>query len=209
MKPIVFDPWMIDSIRKGFKTQTRRPVKGVENLDVFRVEPAEDAYDTHGEWDFFYEENVDKDMVKFSIQGVKAPCSIGDVLYVMEPWYKDVSRYMYRADYHEKEHFYQGGKEIQMHWGSAIHMPKEAARIFLKVKEVRPERLQSIDADDLRAEGFASMTVFFGDMDIALLEWKTHWDDKLKGKEVQSFGWDANPWVWRIEFERCEKSEIT
>lgn len=76
MKPIVFDPWMVNSIRKGFKTQTRRPVKGVENLDVFRVEPAEDAYDTHKEWDFFYEEKVNKDMVKYSIQGVKAPYSI-------------------------------------------------------------------------------------------------------------------------------------
>lgn len=68
----------------------------------------------------------------------------------------------------------------------SIHMPKEAARIWLKVTNVRVERLQ----------------------EIALKEWKNLWNSTIKKTDLDSYGWEANPWVWVIEFERCEKPGI-
>lgn len=51
---------------------------------------------------------------------------------------------MYRANYSDREKFYRNGKEIEIKWEPSIHMPKEAARIWLNVKDVRVERLQDI-----------------------------------------------------------------
>ena len=84
-------------------------------------------------------------------------------------------------------------------------MPKEAARIFLKVADVRAERLQDIDIDGIRNEGLLSAAVHCGDMEIALKEWEILWNSTIKKSDLDRYGWDANPWVWVIEFERCEK----
>lgn len=51
---------------------------------------------------------------------------------------------MYRADYTDAEKYYKNGKEVAIRWHPSIHMPKEAARIFLRVTNVRVERLQDI-----------------------------------------------------------------
>ena len=84
-------------------------------------------------------------------------------------------------------------------------MPKEAARIWLKVTNVRVERLQDITADSIRNEGLSSLAVQCGDMEIALKEWENLWNSTIKKSDLDRYGWDANPWVWVIEFERCEK----
>lgn len=86
-------------------------------------------------------------------------------------------------------------------------MPKEAARIWLKVTDVRLERLQEITIDGIRNEGLSSMAVHAGDMEIALKEWELLWSSTIKKSDLDRYGWDANPWVWVIEFERCEKPE--
>ena len=90
-------------------------------------------------------------------------------------------------------------------WKPSIHMPKEAARIWLKVTNVRVERLQDITADSIRNEGLSSLAVHCGDMEIALKEWENLWNSTIKKSDLDRYGWDANPWVWVIEFERCEK----
>ena len=92
-------------------------------------------------------------------------------------------------------------------WRPSIHMPKEAARIWLKCTDVRVERLQEITIDGIRKEGLSSMAVHAGDMDIALKEWKTLWNSTIKKPDLDRYGWNASPWVWVIEFERCEKPE--
>jgi hypothetical protein len=70
-------------------------------------------------------------------------------------------------------------------------MPKKAARIFLRVTGVRVARLQDITEEDSRNEGAKDKSAFAG-----------LWD-RINHKSIYS--WDANPWVWVIEFERCEK----
>lgn len=187
-KPILFNTDMVRAILAGQKTQTRR---------VIKPQPTNPKWNNIGwlGWDDGHGYRM------------KPPCEDGDVLWVRETWSKDANRYLYRADYSENERFYMNGREITMRWYPSIHMPKEAARIFLLVKEVRVEFLQDIKADGISAEGITSIAATCGDMEIALVEWKNLWNSTIKKADLQKYGWDANPWVWVIEFERCEKPE--
>jgi hypothetical protein len=88
-------------------------------------------------------------------------------------------------------------------WHPSIHMPKEAARIWLKVTDVRVERLQDMWASDVSKEGirFNKPTA----ADEMLKAFAKLWDSTIKKSDLDRYGWDANPWVWVIEFERFEK----
>lgn len=117
----------------------------------------------------------------------------GDILYVRETWGEWTDGYVYKA---WNEPFPQAGCYPGTKWRPSIHMPKEAARIWLKVTDVRVERLQDIDDDGVVAEGLQ-----IGDPFDEL------WDSTIKKPDRALYGWDANPCVWVIEFERCEKPE--
>lgn len=143
---------------------------------------------------------------------------------------------MYRADYSDTEKFYQGGKEIEMKWYPSIHMPKEAARIWLKVTDVRVERLQEITEVQAQAEGIRGYSkdgnlykyavtddwwinyhgkhkeiatgTWWQDMPRTAREAFSYlWNSTIKKSDLDLYGWNANPWVWTIEYERCEKPE--
>ena len=84
-------------------------------------------------------------------------------------------------------------------------MPKEATRIFLKVTNVRVERLQDITCSGMEKEGIIPRTVTGGQWQ----QWqndymKPVWDSTIKKSDLAAYGWDANPWVWVSEFERLE-----
>lgn len=108
----------------------------------------------------------------------------------------------------------------------SIHMPKEAARIWLKVKDVRVERLQEMKPVDVIKEGAypdcwdclntygeSGSQCCYGteeqcsQCDEVMMEWEKLWNSTIKKSDIDRYGWDANPWVWVIEFERCDKSE--
>lgn len=216
VKPILFNTEMVRAILDGRKSCTRRIVKGfIPNNAVWgytaftpkgRISCRGTFADGYGE-KFF-----------------KPPYQPGDILYIRETWErfecwncdgdergncpkepkksvldKTCGCYMYRAT-----------DEISgdAKWHPSIHMPKEAARIWLKVTDVRVERLWEISADGIRNEGLSSAAVHCGDMEIALKEWEKLWNSIIPKKDIDRYGWQANPWVWVIEFERCEKPEL-
>lgn len=189
VKPILFNTEMIKALLDGRKTCARRIVKFLSGENP--------------KWTGYVKDGLMLYNGKNEPCIRKAPYQPGDILYVRETWFKDVNRYMYRANYSDCEKFYRDGKEIEMKWKQSIHMPKEAARIWLKVTDVRVERLQNIDIDGIRNEGLSSMAVHAGDTEIALKELTILWNSTIKKSDIDRYGWDANPWVWVIEFERC------
>lgn len=145
------------------------------------------------------------------------PYSAGDILYVRETWQYggpldgndqviEPMRYYYAADgdpftcwLNDDGTYHEG-----MKWRPSIHMPREAARIFLRVTDVRVERLQEITDKGARAEGCGDLDVIYYNGWLRC-EFAELWDSTIKPAEREIYGWAANPWVWVIVFERCEK----
>ena len=186
MKPILFNTEMVRAILEGRKTVTRRVVKPQYDKDMDGNLHEFSAVENGNKFVWADQPNI-KTLIN-------VPYYPGDILYVRETWYKDVCRYMFKANYSDAEKFFRDGKEVQIKWRPSIHMPKEAARLFLRVTDVQVERIKQISAFDAMDEGFE--------------DWKNFvmfWDKTIKPAEIPLYGWEANPWVWVIEFERCEK----
>lgn len=185
-KPILFNTEMVRAILDGKKSCTRRLVKP-QPQGYFEVseEPLY-IYDTDGK------------------QGkITPPYQPGDILYVRETWKKAPNGYYYYEDW-QKDDIADVTK-----WKPSIHMPKEAARIWLKVTDVRVERLQDITGLSVQKEGIevdpkkcAGKFDFITEL---FLLFQRLWDSTIKKSDLDHYGWDANPWVWVIEFERCKK----
>lgn len=206
LKPILFNTDMVKAILAGKKTVTRRPIKGMGNtwhinklLCDWGLSREPKIIDGILHWE------IQTDVDDSNIFKYKLPCHIRDILWVRETWkiykkavnksknYKIAEFYGYKADENNKNNpseFYEGK------WRPSIHMPRKAARIFLKVNDVRVERLQDITEDNAEKEGFKHggikepwITANGGFM--------TTWN-KIYGN------WNDNPWVWVIEFERID-----
>ena len=148
-----------------------------------------------------------------------SPYQQGDVLYVRETVWQKIGHYMdvdgeTKPSWYNEFRYVASDEKPETGWNyswvkrPSIHMPKGAARVWLKVTDVRVERLQEITIDGIRNEGISSMAVHAGDMEIALKEWKNLWNSTIKKTDLDRYGWDTNPRVWVIEFERCEKPEV-
>ena len=203
LKPILFNTEMTKAILEGRKTQTRRIAK-----ELCGLEPREDGL-LPEEFNFFISPQTGWlywcDLLRaLTVDGkrVSAPVMPGNILWVRETWCKDAGRYMYRANYNKDEKFYRNGREVEICWKPSIHMPKEAARLFLRVKDVRVERLNDMDEEDAIAEGFADSPA---GTDSSLQRFTELWNNTIKREYLREFGYHANPWVWVIEFERIEK----
>lgn len=136
------------------------------------------------------------------------PYRTGDILYVRETW-AAWSRTMgtppalyYKAD---------GNAPYGIKWRPSIHMPRETARIFLRVTDVRVERLQDIGTYGGYQEGIPKCNIdpcCVGTCDKCLQDqspirkFMRLWDSTIKPPDRSIYGWEANPWVWIIEFER-------
>lgn len=86
-------------------------------------------------------------------------------------------------------------------------MPKEAARIFLRVTKVRVERLQDITPEQIDAEGCKeyAYSAETGELLPSRPTWfSIVWDNTIKKSDLDKYGWEVNPWVWVIEFERID-----
>lgn len=192
IKPILFNTEMVRAILGGRKSCTRRLIKFLP-----RENPQWSGYIKDG---LMLYNGKNEPCIR------KAPYQPGDILYIRETWSEgyEEGTYIYKADdkLADLPTFKESSKLI---YHPSIHMPKEAARIWLKVTNVRVERLQEITADGIRNEGLSSMAVHTGDMGIALKEWENLWNSTVKKSDLNTYGWNANPWVWVIEFERFKK----
>ena len=212
-RPILFNTEMVQAILVGRKTCTRRIVKPQPKTRLCYTfagggcgtwgYPSPSAHEIWGE-EYKLPDDITKDDLE---KQWNPPCHTDDILYVRETWCSayDGEKYFYLADKltNREERSLLNYDDVK--WHPSIHMPKEAARIWLKATDVRVERLQEIDIDGIRNEGLSSAAVHCGDMEIALKEWEILWNSTIKKSELDRYGWSANPWVWVIEFEWCEK----
>ena len=201
MKPILFSTPMVQAILDGRKTVTRRLVKNDDNRGIWAaVNNVREMSEYGASVPCYLHREISVDVKSPNI--IYPKYDVGDILYVHETWSKDVNgEYVYRTNYGTTED--DSFPPPMFKWRPSIHMPREAARIFLRVTGVRVERLQEISIDDAHNEGFKflyELAIPFQSM--AGKSFQSVWDNlNAKG----GYGWDANPWVWVIEFERCEK----
>lgn len=197
IKPILFNTEMVRAILDGRKTCTRRLV---------RFLPGENP-----QWTGYIRDGLMLYNGRNEPCIMKAPYQPGDILYARETWKKAPNGYYYYEDWQRNDI-----ADITK-WKPSIHMPKEAARIWLKVTNVRVERLQEITEDGAKAEGINEEwarswwhpTYYDPDSggypryrDTFALDL---WNSTIKKSDIDRYGWNVNPWVWVISFERCEK----
>lgn len=226
-RPILFNSEMVQAILDGRKTQTRRAVRlkySNTQLEMWtdkygtRLVEAEIMTDAHR-----VKNSDGTTTIKLrAVEDRLPPYKRGDILWVRETWMRisdwtcvdpEVGQpdgYLYRAGWEDDTN--------QAKWRPSIHMPKEAARIFLRVTDVRVERLQDITHQNAANEGvgdlFYDEIIYSGkdygcdfseEYGIAKEQFAFLWESTIKKKDVPVYGWHANPWVWVIEFERCEE----
>lgn len=193
-KPILFSTEMVKAIMDNRKTQTRRVVKPQPEL-FYTIGKQRDIVNS--------DQIVFKAMVKGgSDKLIIPPCQPGDILWVRETWYYESHMYdesegdaLYRYVYKANQHNYPVNVGVGEHgWKPSIHMPREAARLFLQVKNVRVERLQDITEEDAIAEGIVPYDTY-----TAKRLFMNLWN-ALNSK--RGLIWASSPWVWVIEFER-------
>lgn len=198
--PILFNTDMVRAILDGRKTVTRRIIKPQPPYDV----QCPLGYCTDG---------GKSEIGKFAFGSheyggkmifCKPQYQPGDILYVRETWSEWTDGYLYKA---WSSPFPQPGECSVMKWHPSIHMPKKAARIYLKVTNVRVERLCNMLKADFLSEG---LELYKNDgraekTEIELeYEFEDLWNSTINRTDINRYGWDASPWVWVIEFERCE-----
>ncbi|MDD5397412.1 MAG: hypothetical protein PHW24_05170 [Candidatus Moranbacteria bacterium] len=173
--PILFSGEMVWAILEGRKTQTRRVIKPQPNKLKTEQGLLFAQYPNDEYW-----------------YGLKCNYGYaGDHLWVRESWRPlddDISvsklgpgdTIYYRADY--------VGEALDGKWRPSIHMPRWASRITLEIVNVRVERVQDISEEDAEAEGTKSIDSFHILWDII--------------NHARDYGWETNPWVWKICFKR-------
>lgn len=218
IKPILFNTEMVRAILDGRKSCTRRLVK-TRRKDAcgFYV-----TRKTDGTFAGIYEYDESEIMFDNPLEPLYQP---GDILYVRETVWQKIGHYL-DIDGETKPSWYNEFKYVasdekpetgwNYSWAKrpSIHMPKEAARIWLKVTDVRVERLQEITEAGAEAEGAVNNIGMihapdneYDHIHTAKEYFIEIWNSTIKKSDIDRYGWDANPYVWVIEFERCEKPE--
>lgn len=214
IKPILFNTEMVRAILDGRKSCTRRIVKPQPQSKLCYTfagcncgtwgYPSKTAYENWGDEYKLPEDITDEELKR----RWNPPYHTDDILYVRETWKKAPNGYYYYEDWQKNDI-----ADITK-WKPSIRMPKEAARIWLKVTDVRVERLQEITEAGAEAEGAVNNIGMihapdneYDHIHTAKEHFIEIWNSTIKKSDIDRYSWDANPWVWVIEFERCEKPE--
>ena len=208
MKPILFSTSMVQAILDGRKTQTRRIVKEDKRGQWVAVNNARNL-EFGASVPCYLHREVSVDDKSRNIMYPKY--DVGDILWVRETWSKDENgEYVYRTNYGTTED--DSFPPSMFKWKPSIHMPREAARIFLKVTNVRVERLQDITEEDAIAEGVKDPYEYqspeyyeqpnLRGFEINKSAFAGCWDSIYSKR---GYGWESNPWVWVVAFEKISK----
>ena len=186
MKQILFNTDMVRAILDGRKTVTRRVVnhkhlRGLENLSAEKIQRA--CVVPYRPGDILYVRET------FRINYLSNIIGTGRVHYKADGSFADIRFAPNRYDMMRRAQLKPG-------WRPNENMPREATRIFLRVTDVRVERLQDCGNAQAKDEGCTCCSQF-----------ARIWDSTIKPADRDRYGWAANPWVWVIAFERCEKPE--
>jgi hypothetical protein len=200
-RPILFSGPMVRALLDGSKTQTRRIVKptGAHHIFQFRgTDDARGADEPTGEWAWGSSESVIS-------KHIRCPYGKpGDRLWVRETFLyvgpgsgSDLPSYREERANPENHKatncwFRASQPDETLVWTPSIHMPRWASRITLEVTGVRVERLQDISEADAWSEGCPTDAT-----------WPLDWyRDLWNNLAAPGADWDANPWVWVVEFKR-------
>ena len=197
--PILFNAEMVRAILSGRKKCTRRLVKFL---------PGENP-----RWTGYVKDGLMLYNGRNEPCIRKAPYQSGDILYVRETWgegYRE-GTYIYKAD-SKLGDLPTFKKTSKMLYHPSIHMPKEAARIWLRVVDVKLEQLQDITEIEAICEGAIDNRCFihspnneYVHIHTAREHFEEIWNSTIKRTDLKLYGWDANPLVWVIDFEICGK----
>jgi len=231
-KPILFNTEMVKALLDGRKSVTRRVVKPQPKMQLSYIcsgcgcgrwnYPPENCVEQGG-WDEKYR-RIDGLTAEDNAMFWTPPFHANDILYVRETWAELGACYTPECGY-ELHYIYRASFEPNfiydiphIKWRPSIHMPKEAARIFLRVTAVRVERLHDITEEQAKAEGAIKGNYFVDSDGETFFEIRPNdgyyrcgfrhlWNLTIKKSDLPVYGWEANPWVWVIEFERFSKEE--
>lgn len=190
VKPILMNTDMVRALLANRKTVTRRVVKQLCGTDIPKNP---DFFVSRKTGVIYWGNGIDRQLT-IDDKLVISPYLPGDILYVRETFFGYKGHFYYKAD---RKHEALAQLGITFKWHPSIHMPREAARIFLRATDVRVERLQDIDDNGVVAEGLEIGAPF-----------DEIWDKLIKPADLPLYGWDANPWAWVIGFERISREEI-
>ena len=202
IKPILFNTEMVRAILDGRKSCTRRIVK--HDVEAILNSP-------------YHKEHPEVEDEQIISKLCIPPYQPGDILYVRETFIQAAANiFWYKAD----DKLWMS-KDLL--WKPSIHMPKKVARIWLKVTDVRVERLQEITEEQACMEGtdpwdeacyenngwHPTLSDPDSGGDPNMIDgFHKLWNSTIKKSDIDRYGWDANPWVWVIEFERCERGGV-
>ena len=187
--PILFNTQMVRAILNGEKTSTRRVIKLINtNIETLKsacqYQPGDILY-VRETWGYFECRNCE--------ENERGNCPKEPQKNVLD---KICGCYMYRATD-------EISKDVK--WHPSIHMPKEAARIWLKVTNVRVEHLQDIQIEDIAKEGL-HFNKYTTDKE-KVSEFSKLWNSTVNKSDIHIYGWNANPLVYVIDFEVITKPE--
>lgn len=204
--PILFSTPMVQAILDDRKSATRRVVKPQPVMDESGMWHWKDCQWMNGG-------------IGFPASGIKdyARYQPNDVLWVRETWsvfsptYGTAPQIIYMADDYTPA-VMRAVDKGEIKWRPSIHMPRAAARLFLRVMDVRMEQVQDINAEDAVAEGAVKRPHYMkygGEKCLAVHkryidEFKDLWNI-INAK--RGYGWDVNPWVWAVEFKRITEEQ--
>jgi hypothetical protein len=223
-RPILFSGAMIQALLAGTKTQTRRALKPQPTMDPANVKTVNGDYDLGCGLYFVADElgpfakQADRDLHPWYDDFIRCPYGKpGDRLWVREThafFSPEVSlleggRYVYRAD---ASPLTEAAVARYSKWKPSIHMPRVASRLLLEVVSIRIEQLRSISVADAVAEGIKAQNGDYYSYDSGRFDsWYTAKEsyaslwEHINGPN----SWEANPWVWVVEFKVISPASYT